>query len=257
MKRFGVKELSSMSGVTVRTLHYYDQIGLLRPSERTAAGYRYYHEEEWIRLQQILFYRELDFPLKSIKEILEAPDFDLMDTLKGHKTALIQRQHRIQQLLITLDRTIETIQKGNIMKDPEELYEGLPKEVGSTYRDEAIKEYGQEMVEQAEKDLVKLGKDGFKKLQAAFDALNEELFVMRNEDPQSTDVQALIARHYEMILKFWGTSVQAEHQLATYAGLGDLYIQDERYTMMEGEPQPRFAVFLKNAMQHFVAEKQQ
>ncbi|MEL6133807.1 MAG: MerR family transcriptional regulator, partial [Bacteroidota bacterium] len=120
MKPFGVKELSKLSGVTVRTLHYYDQIGLLKPSERTEAGYRHYRENEWIRLQQILFYRELDFPLKAIQQLLDAPDFHLIDTLKGHKTALIQRQARIDQLLETLDYTIETLQKGNIMTDPKD-----------------------------------------------------------------------------------------------------------------------------------------
>ncbi len=81
MKTFTVKKLAEISGVSVRTLHYYDQIGLLRPSVRTEKKYRLYGNDELLRLQQILFFRELDFPLKDILEMIDEPDYDLVKAL--------------------------------------------------------------------------------------------------------------------------------------------------------------------------------
>ena len=251
MKIYAVKEVAELSGVSVRTLHYYDQIGLLKPLRRTDAGYRYYGEKELLRLQQILFFKELDFPLKEIGELIDEEGFDLLDALKNHKAALISRQKRISTLLKTIDKTIHHLKKGDVMSKPEELYEGLPKEVGTTYRDGAIEEYGKKAVEQSEEALLKLGKDGFKQLQKDFEAVNSSLFDLHTEDPESDQVQQLIAQHYVIIRKFWGTSQKADKQAEAYAGLGDLYVNDERFSMHKGKPQPAFARFLQKAMRHY------
>ena len=247
MKHYGVKAVAKLSGVSVRTLHYYDKIGLLKPTNRTEAGYRYYGEDELLRLQQILFYKELDFPLKEIHELLDDEAFDLVDALESHKLALKARQKRLKSLLLTIDNTINKLKKGEIMSNPEELYEGLPQE----YREEAINEYGKEEIERSEKALMKLGKEGFKKLKAEMDKVNDELFGLKNEDPQSDGVQAIIARHYQVIRQFWGTSNLEDKQAEAYAGLGTLYVQDERFTKRDGETHPDFAVFLEKAMGHF------
>lgn len=251
MAIYGVKDLSALSGVSVRTLHYYDKIGLLKPLNRTEAGYRNYGEEELLRLQQILFYKELDFPLKKIMELLDDPDFDRIDALKAHKLALTKRQDRISHLLITISNTIKHLTNKEIMSDPGMLYEGLPKEMGTTYRKEAIDEYGKKEVEHSEKELLKLGKQGFQQLKDDQVRVNAELFALASEDPESEAVQNLIAQHYEIIRKFWGTSQKEDKQAEAYAGLGDLYVSDERFTMMNGEAQPEFAVFLQKAMSHF------
>lgn len=248
---YGVKDLSALSGVSVRTLHYYDKIGLLKPLNRTEAGYRYYGEQELFRLQQILFYKELDFPLKEIQELLDDPDFNLIDALKKHKSALKNRQERISTLLVTIDRTIKHIKEEKIMSKPDMLYEGLSTEMGTTHRQKAMEEYGQETVEHAEKELMKLGKEGFQKLQVEFEQVNMQLFEFHKENPESEQVQALIAQHYLLIRKFWGTSRKEDKQGEAYAGLGTLYLSDERYTMMDGKAQPKFAMFLKQAMEHF------
>ena len=251
MKNYGVKEVSKLSGVSARTLHYYDKIGLLKPLNRTEAGYRYYGEKELLRLQQILFYKELDFPLKEIMEVLDEPGFDLIEALESHKSALKARQKRIAHLLVTIDHTINHLKNGETMSKPEELYEGLPKEVGTTYRQGAIDKYGKKTVEHAEKELVKLGKEGFKKLQEEFEQVNKDLFALLNEAPESQDVQQLIGRHYELIRKFWGTSNSPDKQAEAYAGLGGLYVSDNRYASINGQPQPEFARFLQKAMKHF------
>src|SRR5512141_1044283 len=102
-----VKQLSTLAGVTPRTLHHYDEIGLLKPSRVGANGYRYYGEEALLRLQQILFYRELDMPLEDIRKIMGRRDFDVLSALESHKQALKKKMERTSRLLKTVDHTIE------------------------------------------------------------------------------------------------------------------------------------------------------
>src|SRR5574342_951893 len=109
---FTVKQLSKMAGITPRTLHYYDEIGLLKPTRVAENGYRYYGDESLLRLQQILFYRELDLPLDEIKKIMGRRDFDVLGALHSHRDALKKRVARLNRLLQTVDNTINHL-KGN------------------------------------------------------------------------------------------------------------------------------------------------
>ena len=104
-----------MAGVTPRTLHHYDEIGLLKPSRIGDNGYRYYGEEALLKLQQILFYRELDFPLDDIKKIMGRRDFDVLGALQTHKDALQKQTARLNRLLATVDNTIQHIKGEKIM----------------------------------------------------------------------------------------------------------------------------------------------
>ncbi|HTF80387.1 MAG TPA: MerR family transcriptional regulator [Cytophagales bacterium] len=249
-EKYTVKQLAKMAGVSVRTLHLYDQIGLLKPHTRTEAKYRVYGVQELLRLQQILFYRELDFPLQEIRTLLGKPDFNLIEALECHKEALKARQERIVTLLATLDKTIVTLKQGKMLST-EELYEGLPKEQAAAYRKEAIEKYGQEAVDTSEQALKKLSKEELAKLGAEAEAIRQELFKVQEQDPKSTVVQTLIARHYASIRKFWGTFGSADKQAEAYKGLGQLYVHDERFTMVQGQAQPAFARFLSEAMAHY------
>ena len=241
-----------MSGISVRTLHYYDQIGLLKPSQRSESGYRIYGEEEWLRLQQILFFRELDVPLKDIGEILDGPGFNRILSLENHKGALESRKERLETLIHTLNFTIEKLKEGNKMTDPKKLYEGLPKEMGTTYRDEAISDYGKKAVDRSEESLMKMGKEGFENLKAEQQRVWNELFELREASAKSEMVQELIASHYEIIRKFWGSSTSPDPQAEAFAALGDLYVQDERFTRVDGVAYPEFGKFMQEAMRHFV-----
>lgn len=251
MASYSVKQLARISGVSVRTLHHYDKIGLLKPARRTEARYRMYGKEELLRLQQILFYRELDFSLQEIGDILDDPAFDLLDALESHKVSLRAKQRKIDQLLHTLDHTINQIKKGDVMKNPEELYEGLNPETAKKYREEAMEKYGKAEVEKSEKHLMQMGKADYGKLQAEAKENTATLFAMMDKAPESPEVQVEIARHYRIIRQFWGTAGSADSQAKAYAGLGQLYVDDERFTMVDGEPQPEFAAFLKKAMAHY------
>src|SRR4030042_3897192 len=106
MMVYTVKKLAGLAGVSVRTLHYYDEIGLLKPESRSASGYRHYNEDAVIRLQQIMFFRELDFSLDEIRKIITRPDFDVLEALQSHRVLLTKRAERIDELLATVDKTI-------------------------------------------------------------------------------------------------------------------------------------------------------
>ena len=112
-------------------------------------------------------------------------------------------------------------------------------------------EYGEKALQKSEAALTIMGKEGFTALKNDFDQLVKQLHSQKNEDPQSEAVQALIASHYLMIRKFWGTSQEADKQAEAYAGLGQLYLADERFTLVNGKSDPEFAPFLQKAMAHY------
>ncbi|SFC15290.1 MerR family transcriptional regulator [Spirosoma endophyticum] len=250
MRYYSVNNLAKLAGVSVRTLHHYDRLGLLKPSVRTEARYRLYGENELIRLQQILFYKELDFSLSEISRILKDPDFNPITALESHKLALQARQYRITTLLATIDKTISTLKGERVMVTNEELYEGFP--TGQTYRQEAIEKYSTKEVEASEHNLRQLGKTGFEQLKADQQDIAKTLAGMTQLDPTSNVVQQQIARHYANIRGFWGEAVCRNKNMAeAYIGLAQLYVDDPRYTSQNGQENPEYTVFLQKAMTYF------
>ncbi len=136
-----VHQLASLAGISVRTLHHYDHIGLLKPSARSAAGYRLYGTEDLLRLQQILLYRELDLPLEEIRRILDDPGFDPVRALAQHRRTLELHAERLARLLHTIDRTIARLTEVDMSLSDEELYEGLPKEQVDRWKREVNERY--------------------------------------------------------------------------------------------------------------------
>lgn len=119
-----VKQIANLVGISVRTLHYYDEINLLNPTELSKSGYRLYSETDLDKLQQILFFRELDFSLKKIKSIIDSPSFDRQEALKMHKQLLIERKNRTDQMIQTIDQTLRHM-RGEITMTNEEKFEGF------------------------------------------------------------------------------------------------------------------------------------
>lgn len=121
---YTVNQLAKLSGVTIRTLRFYDEIGLLKPAFVAENGYRYYQENELLLLQQILFFRELGFELKQIQSILKRSDFDKLAALQSHKKILEQKIKRLQTLMVTIGKTINHLQ-GNQTMNEHEFFDGL------------------------------------------------------------------------------------------------------------------------------------
>jgi DNA-binding transcriptional MerR regulator len=248
--RYSVTQLARMAGVSVRTLHVYDKMGLLQPSVRTDAGYRQYGEAELLRLQQILFYKELDFPLKGILDILDDPGFDLAEALAGHKRALSARRDRLDILLRTIDNTIDHLKNKN-MSNFERLYEGLPREQAAALRQEAIDHWGEEAILRSENALMGRSKASLDQLKADQKDISEKLRTLRHQDPASPPVQEQIARHCRNIRSFWGMGDGETIKAKAYKGLGELYVSDGRYMTRDGKPDPEFAGFMRAAMNYY------
>ncbi len=251
---YSVKEVAKISGVSIRTLHVYDELGLLKPASRTESRYRLYGEEEMLRLQQILFYKELDFSLQDIKEILDSPDFNIVEALAHHKQALLARQERLDTLLSTIDKTIFYLTQGDQtmahQMTTEELYEGLPKEFATIHRDEAQQRWS-DAVKRSEAALRTMNKADFAKLKDEFKQNWQTLATMATQDPTSDAVQERILRHYTLTRKFWGTSTSDDKQAIQFKALGEMYTEDPRFTVIDGKPNPEFATFMAQAMAHF------
>jgi DNA-binding transcriptional MerR regulator len=247
---YTVKQLAKMAGISVRTLHLYDKIKLLRPAARTRAGYRMYNQAELLRLQQILFYKELDLPLKDIGRILDEPSFDIVKALESHKKALSLKKVRINTLLKTIDNTLLTL-KNKTMMNADELYEGLSPQQAAAYRKEAVEAYGSEVVEHAENHLKKLDKAAMQALIAKQKDLAQALYLLYEQDPTAPHVQELISQHYTNTRKLWGTEHATDKQAEAYKGLGNLYLTDERFNLTGDKNYLKFAAFIKTAMVHF------
>jgi DNA-binding transcriptional MerR regulator len=254
MKIYAVKQIAQLAGVSVRTLHLYDKIGLLKPGKRTRAGYRQYGEDELLRLQQVLFYRELDFPLREIKEIMNDPGFDIGKALSGHKASLLVRRDRLNTLLGTIDRTINNLNNKQ-MTNIEELYEGMPKEQAEAWRKEAADKWGEDVVTRSEKALLETEKLDLERLKAEQKDIALQLKSLKSYPPGSDEVQEQIARHYANIRSFWGVTDPTDLKAETYKGLAELYVADERYTVADGNLDPEFAAFMRSGMLYFADTK--
>lgn len=252
MLLYQIGYLAKKSGVSVRTLRYYEQIELLLPTEIRESKYRYYNEEDLLKLQHILFYKELGFKLKDIKLILDDDDFDPVKSFQSQKEILYSQKTKLETIIKTVENTIKNLKKGNSM-NIEELYEGFNHQEAKEYREEALWNWEDEVLK-SEKSLVKMDKKDFTKLKQDFNTLWIQLSKMSNENPKSMEVQKLMKEHYKMIKIFWGIKDYQKIDKDKYLGLGKLYINDSRYTKIGEEENPEFAKFLFNAMKYYADE---
>lgn len=244
---YTVSRLARMAGVSVRTLHHYDEIGLLRPYTRTEAGYRLYGGRELLRLQQILFFRELDFTLEAIRQILDDPEFDPLQALESHRRSLLEREARIGRLLMTIDRTITKLMEKD-MNDKvtdEELYAGFTIEQRERYEREVREQYDPELVAESNRRARQMTKAQWRALQEEGVEVNQGLAALMDHDPHDPQVQALIARHYAMMNQFYPVSA------AMYRGLADLYTGNDEFRAYYDNYGLGLADFLKPAIVYY------
>ncbi|NFE79370.1 MerR family transcriptional regulator [Clostridium sporogenes] len=137
-----VKQVSDLTGISVRALHYYDEIGLLKPSEITESGYRLYDDKALKTLQQILFFKELDIPLKDVKEIMSSPYFDKMQALKNQKKLLLLKRKRLNGLIELINKTLKGESTMNFKEFDMSEYYNVLEEFKTENEDKVIKIYG-------------------------------------------------------------------------------------------------------------------
>ena len=232
-----------MSGVTIRTLHFYDEIGLLKPAERSQKKYRYYDEDNLLRLQQILFYREFDFTLEQIRDILDNPDFDYVSALRAHRETLLHKHERIDRLIHTLDKTIEKIQGDQTMTlRDKDLYEGFDQETIDRWNREVEDKYDPETVAESRRNIEKMGKEKFKDVKQRGEDVTRAIAERMEMGADSPEVQAWVAEHHKWIENFYTCPADI------YRGLGQLYIENPEFTAYYEQIQPGLARFMAEAM---------
>lgn len=247
---YTVKQLAKLSGVSVRTLHWYDEKGLLTPAYVGANGYRYYEEEQLLLLQQILFFRELGFPLDEIKNLINRDDFDKVKALESHKQILATDIHRKKSLLITIDKTISHLRGKEKMKD-EELYYGFDSEVQKEHEKYLVEQriVTQEFMDECN-EKVKHWSD--KQKNEFIEGIEEimqglVLALENNLDLHDAKVQSLMDQHYIWLCRSWSPTKEK------YLGLADLYQTPEFRTFYD-KRHPDLLEFMIQVMQIY-AEK--
>ncbi|MDA1477948.1 MerR family transcriptional regulator [Bacillus changyiensis] len=240
-----VKEVADLVGISVRTLHHYDEIGLLTPAETTESGYRLYSNDDLEKLQQILFFRELDFPLKKIKMILESPSYNRYEALQLHRKMLLEKRNRINQMMITIDKTIQYM-KGEIAMTNTEKFAGFDFSQ-DPYEAEARERWGDEVIDKTNAKMVAKSKQEQKAFAQQFSAIYKKLAEVRQCAPDSEQAQSAIKEWYQ----FLNHETGHHYTLEAFKGLGELYICDNRFTKNIDQYGEGLAKFMSEAMTVF------
>lgn len=231
-----VKEVADLVGISVRTLHHYDEIGLLTPEETTESGYRLYSDENLETLQQILFFKELSFPLKKIKEIINNPSFNRREALVLHRKMLLEKRSRLDKVIATIDKTIQHA-KGEIQMTNKEKFEGFDFSQ-NLYEQEARERWGNEAVDKANKTASGMTKEK----QEEYNAIYRKLAALRHDSPKSEQAQEAIEEWYNYLQNF------GHYSLDAFKGLGQMYVDDERFTKNIDQFGEGLAKFMQVAM---------
>ena len=245
---YTVKQISQLAGVSIRTLHYYDELGLLKPESVGANGYRYYGDASVLKLQQILFYRELDLDLEEIKAILGSPDFDVLSALHSHKSALQGRVKRLEHLIQTVDATIQQL-KGKKSMNVKGFFEGFSEEEQEKYAQEAEKMYDPETVKASNRKWKSYSPADKERILTEGRSIIADLAKAMPKGASDPSVQRLVARWHNNIKYFWSPN---EEQLL---GLADLYNNDPRFKSNYEKVAPGLTGFMREAVKMYVKDR--
>ncbi|MCY9515732.1 MerR family transcriptional regulator [Paenibacillus apiarius] len=243
---YKVKEVADWVRISVRTLHHYDEIGLLKPDTVTPAGYRLYSDGNLETLQQILFFKEIGFTLEDIKRIVGQPNFDRKHALQSHRELLLKKRERLEEIIRTVERTIVSLE-GGIDMEKKEMFEGFDmadiEAHQKKYAEEAREKYGRDIVDRTMDRTSKYGKDDWAAIMASQAAIYNKIIAAMDRGPADPQVQEAIGEWRRHI-----TSNFYDCTLDVFRGLGDLYVADDRFTKSIDQYQPGLAQFMREAM---------
>jgi DNA-binding transcriptional MerR regulator len=245
---FTVKQLSKLAGITPRTLHYYDEIDLLKPSRIGENGYRYYGEEAMLRLQQILLYRELDLPLDQIREIMGRRDFNVLGALESHRQNLRRQIAHMERLITTVDDTISHL-KGQIEMTDRQFFEGFSDEQQAAYEEEAMQMYDPETVKASSRKWKAYSAAEKQRIGEEGNAVYRDLLLAMPKGAASPQAQACVERWRRHIEYFWTPN---DEQLLR---LVDGYNDDPRFKANFDKIHPDLAAFMREAVKIYVARR--
>jgi len=252
---YTVKKLANLAGVSTRTLRYYDEIGILKPARISSSGYRIYGQKEVNRLQQILFYREMDVSLEDIKRILDSPSFDEVAALKEHRKKLLEKRYQIDLLIENVEKTIAHME-GRINMRDKEKFEGFKKrlieENEKEYGKEAREKYGDEAVDKSNEKLMNMSEKEYDELVKLEKEFKETLAqAYKTGNPAGELAQKAVDLHRQWLTFFWH-----EYSKEAHAGLAQMYVDDERFKSYFDEKQPGTVEFLRDAILIYTGMKE-
>ncbi len=226
---YTIKQFATLAEISTRTLRYYDEIDLLHPNYVTGAGYRIYGENEVDRLQHILFFRALDFPLETIKTILANPDYDSLTFLEKQKETLLTKQRKTQALIAAIDKTI-AMKKGEITMNDQEKFEVFKQrmitENEQNFGKEIREKYGEASVTQTNKRWQKQTASEFQKMNELEAEMVANLeIVSQTNNLDSEEALAVYEKHKKWLLFSWQT-----YSAEAHSSLAEMYVADSRFS---------------------------
>ncbi len=244
---YSVKELADLAGISTRTLHYYDEIDLLPPSTIESNGYRRYDTQAVIRLQQILFYKELGLSLKEIKVMLDVPGFDMVAALEAHKSDLELKTGRLFELLDTIEKTIKHLKGEHFMSDAD-LFKGFDEAQQEEYEKEVIARWGADnpAYKQSKQRWGSYSDERKSEILGEMQAITLGLVEHIKKDPTDPAVQDLVAQQHRWVNYFWDCNLEQ------FEALGQGYATDPKFSSMYQGYHPELPEFLYRAIQHYV-----
>lgn len=240
---YTVKQLSDLAGVSIRTLHYYDEIGLLTPSSHGENRYRYYEENTVLRLQQILFFKELGLGLDEIKDILDRKDFDVLRALQIHRLTLQEQVERLERLLQTVDETILFL-KGDTEMKKKDLFVGFSPEKQKQYEQEIRQRYGNQAFERT-LDWNSLTPERKAEILDNGKSILQAMIAVMDKGPKSPEAQAQVAAWHRHMNVFYECSCER------LLGLTQLYNDHPDFQAYYAARHPDLLTFLTQAVQEY------
>lgn len=249
---YSMKELSALSGVTARTLRWYDEIGLLKPSRIAESGYRYYGPAQVDRLQDILFYRSIGFELARIKVMMDDPSYNRMEALRSHLKALQEKRSELDRVIASVRETIHTQERNEIMSDDKKFEAFKKKAVEENerrYGKEIREKYGDAEVDASNAAAMKVTREQYAQWNAWGDEIKAKLCkaVQAGSGVDSEEAAEIVRLH-----KQWLTVAMHSYDAARHRGIAQLYVLDERFTAYYDGEVKGCAQFLCDAVQHWV-----
>ncbi|MGX1669592.1 MerR family transcriptional regulator [Streptomyces sp. NPDC055400] len=242
---YSVGQVAGFAGVTVRTLHHYDEIGLLAPVGRSHAGHRRYSDADLDRLQQILFYRELGFPLDEVAALLDDPDADPRAHLRRQHELLTARISELQKMAEAVEHAMEARKMG-INLTPEEKFEVFGDKDPEQYADEARERWGgTDSYAESQRRAARYTKDDWKRMQAEVADWGERYasLMAAGEPPTGERAMDMAEEHRQHITKWF-----YECGFEIHCGLGEMYVADERFKEFYESMRPGLAEHLRGAI---------
>ncbi len=247
---YSIQSFAKLAGISTRTLRYYDEIGLLKPLRINSSGYRIYGENEVDKLQQIMFFRELGVNLEIIKGLMESKNFIEEKALKEHRQNLLKKREELDRLIETVEKTIKNKQ-GEIIMSNKEKFEGFKKnlveENEKKYGKEAREKFGEEKITASNAKVMGLTEADYEKTTDLAQKIKGTLSAaLKTGDIKGDMARRAVELHKEWLMLYW-----SEYSKEAHIGLGEMYVQDERFKEYYDKEEPGTAEFLRDAIKEW------